>query len=186
MVRPATTRKSRSPYAISLSPLPNLPPVNHGGAGVLDVVHVGGFAERPRLRRVQAELKPEGLRARLDRFVRVLRRMLGATEDIHEVDRLLDLSERRHAGNSEHLVAVSRPDRDDSVALVEQILHHAMARLVRVRRRADERDRVRVAEDLCGVAAHSIARSQGLVIVTEISTAEINAPVAIIVPGEAS
>ena len=89
---------------------------------------------------------------------------LGAAEDVDEVDRPVDLGERAHAGDAEHLVAAGRAHGDHAVALREQIAHDAVARPVGLRRRADHRDRPRVAQDLgraCARPTAILARGAG-------------------------
>ena len=75
---------------------------------VLDVVEACLLADRAGVGRVQVELEPEGLRAGLDRLSRVPGRGLLGPEDVHEVDRLVDLGERGDAGDAEHLVRCGR------------------------------------------------------------------------------
>ena len=64
----------------------------------------------------EPELEPHGLRAGRDRLARHVGAGVGAAEDVHEVDRLLDLGERRDARDAEHL-AHERSHRADVVAL---------------------------------------------------------------------
>jgi hypothetical protein len=72
---------------------------------------------------------------------------LGPAEDVDEVDRPVHVEQRRCARDAEHLVAV-RPHRDAVVALREQVAHHAVALAVRRGRGSDDRDRLRVAQQL--------------------------------------
>ena len=156
------------------------------GAEILDVVESCVNTDPPRLGRAKAELEPKRPGACGDGFAGVLRRVLLAAEDVHEVDRLVDLRQGRDARDAEHLVAVARPDGNHAIALLEQVAHHPVTRAVRLRRRAHERDRPRLAEDLRRRAGQSTARSHGLVSTIAIITTLINAPVAMIVPGAAS
>src|SRR5918992_192813 len=130
-------------------------PVDDGGAGILDVVEARFRGDRPRLRRAEAELQPEGLRARGDRLPCVLRSGVLAAE---------------------HVVAVERPHGDHAIPLREQVAHDAVARPVGVRRGADEGDRLRLAEDLfrgshgfgCGLSCQAMAgwaRTHGITLV---------------------
>ena len=105
---------------------PQMPSVQGGGTGVFDVVEARGFGDPPCLRRADAELKPEAARACRDRLARVLRAELGPAEDVDHVDGFVDLSDRRHAGDAEHLVAVG-PHRDHAVALLQEVGHDAVA-----------------------------------------------------------
>src|SRR5207302_1523409 len=66
----------------------------------------------------------------------------------------LDLRERRDARDAQDLVPVTRPHGDAAVAGLHQVAHDAVARPIRVRRRADDGDRLRLTEDLCGRLAH--------------------------------
>src|SRR5712691_4962148 len=185
---PTKTRRRSRPYDISssLDLAAELQPVDDRGAEILDVVEPCVNADPPRLGRAQAELQPERPRAGRHGLAGVPGCVLLAAEDADEIDRLVDLLQRLDARNTQHLVAVPRPDGDHAVTALEQVAHDAMARAIRLRRCPHERDRPRLAEDLRGRAVQSTARSHGLVSTIAISTTLVNAPVAMIVPGEAS
>ena len=94
--------------------------------GIFDVVQAGGFGDLSGFRRADAELQPEAPGARCRRLARVLRAELRPAEHINHVDRLVDLADRGHAGDAEHLIAVGA-HRDHPVALREQVAHDAVA-----------------------------------------------------------
>ena len=79
--------------------------VHDCGAKVLDVVEVGGLGDLTRLRRADSQLEPQGPGACGDGVVRVLGRELRASEDVDDVDLLLDLRNRSRAAHAEHLFA---------------------------------------------------------------------------------
>ena len=97
--------------------------MHDGGAIILDVLHPGSLGDRPRLRRDEPELEPEGLGAHGGRLLGDNRAKLGSAKDVHEVDRLVDLGQRLSYWDSEDLGAVG-PNREHPVALLEQIPHH--------------------------------------------------------------
>ena len=66
-------------------------------ARVLDVVDAGGLGDRPRLRRDDALLQPDRLRADRDRLAGDLGGVGGRPEHVDQVDRLRDVGERRIA-----------------------------------------------------------------------------------------
>ena len=80
---------------------------------------------------------------------RLIRGGIQLAEDIHHVDGLVDLGEGVHHRHAQH-VAVAGAHRNDLVALLEQVLHHAVRGLVGVGRRTDHRDGARSGEDLRG------------------------------------
>src|SRR5687767_14129901 len=75
-------------------------------AFVLDVVHPGSLGDRPRLRGDEAELEPEGFRAGRGRLLGDGGAELGSAKHIHEVDRLLDVSQGVGHWDAEDLGAV--------------------------------------------------------------------------------
>ena len=91
--------------------------MDDGGAEILDVVETALRGDPARLLRADAQLEPERLRAGVDRLPRVRRGVLGASEDVHEVDRAIDLGQGRDAPDAEHVVAVERAHGDHVVAL---------------------------------------------------------------------
>jgi deaminated glutathione amidase len=128
--------------------------VHHLRALVLDVVDAGRIRDPARLGRDDSELEPQAPRSRGDCLTRYFGAGLLAAEDVHEVDQLLDLCERAHAGNTQDLVAASRPHRNAPVALLEEVTHDGVARTVGLRRRADDGDRARIRHDLRRPSRH--------------------------------
>src|SRR5437588_41574 len=160
--------------------------MDDGRTGILDVVEPALGGDPPCLRRDDPELEPDRAGAGGHGLTGHVRAELGPAEDVDEVDGLTDLRERRDAPDAEDLVAVARPNRYEAVAVLEEIAHHPVARAGRPRRRAHERDRPRVAEDLRRRShRQSTSQSQRRVSASDTSTHETNAPAAIIVPGAA-
>jgi hypothetical protein len=93
-----------------------------GGAEIFDVVQPDGGRDRARLGGADPELEPERARSCRDRVARDVRARLRAAEDVHEIDRLLDLGQRLHARNAEHLVAVPRRHGNHAVAVARRYL----------------------------------------------------------------
>ena len=116
---------------------------------VLDVVDAGRIRDPARLGRDDSELEPQAPRSRCNCLACDFGARLRAAEDVHEVDRLLDLRERVHTGDTQDFVAAPRPDGNAPVALLEEVTHDAVARAVELRRRADDGDRARICQDLC-------------------------------------
>ena len=85
-----------------------------------------------------AELEPDRLRADGDRLVHVAAGVLGAAEDVDDVDRLRHLAQRRVARPPEHLAGV-RVDRHDVVPAREEEARHAVGGAAGIGRAADDR-----------------------------------------------
>src|SRR5215210_2312563 len=124
--------------------------MNDCRAEILDVVDFRFRCDAARLVRTDPQLEPESLRAGFDRFLRVLGRVLGSAKDIHEVEGLVDIRKRLDARHAEHLVAVRRAHRDHAVTLGEEVAHDPVTGPRRIRRSADEGDRLRFTKDLLG------------------------------------
>ena len=90
-------------------------------AEVLDIVEAAFRGDAARFLRPDPQLQPERLRAGRDRLLRMCRGVLGTAEDVDEIDRTVDVGERRDALHTEHVVAVERAHRDDVVALREEV-----------------------------------------------------------------
>ena len=120
--------------------------MNHGRAGVLDVIHPGSLGNEPRLVRPDAELEPERGRTDRRRLTGHVRAELRTPEHVDEIDRLLERRERR----PEALVGAERIHPQDAIADALEVVGDAVARFRRIRRRADDGDRPCVAEDQLG------------------------------------
>ena len=93
-----------------------------------------------------AELHPQHLGADVDRVAGERRNVPGGTEAVDHVHRLGDVLQGRVAGLAEHLL-VPGIDRNDPVAVVEEVLRGEVARPVPARREADHRDDAVLGED---------------------------------------
>ena len=98
---------------------------------VFDVVEAGGSGDGASLGRNDAELEPErpGLRGHSlfgDSWTE-----LRAAEDVHEVDRLVDLGQRGYARDAEHL-AYERANGNHAVAGAEEVAHDSIAGAARL------------------------------------------------------
>src|SRR4051794_29659968 len=117
-------------------------PVNDGRARVFDVVHPGCLGHDPRLLGANAELQPERRSADRHRLPGNVRAELRSSEHVDEVDRLFE------RGQGRPVVGAERVDAQHPVADALEVARDAVARLRRVRRGADDGDRLRVPQDL--------------------------------------
>src|SRR5829696_854078 len=118
-------------------------------AVVLDVGETGVLGDGAGLGAGDAELEPEGAGAAGDRLAGHLGGVLGAAEDVDDVDRLGDLVEGGdHRDAEDLLLGALGVDPEQAVALVVEVPGDLVGRAVGVGREADHGDRLGVEQQL--------------------------------------
>jgi hypothetical protein len=117
------------------------------GALVLDVVQSGLRGDGASLGRDDAQLKPKSFGSGGYGLLGHGGAELRSAKHIHEVDGLLDLGQRSDAGDAQDFLDEGSYG-DHTVPLRQQIAHDAVARPRWIRGRADQRNCVRLRQDL--------------------------------------
>ena len=121
---------------------------------VLDEIHASLLRDPASVGRPDPKLEPERAGADRRRLPRHVRAELRPPEDVDQVDGLLELRETRHARDAEDLAPGLRVHGQHAIPDAHQVIHDAVARPPRIRRRPHYRDRPRIAQDL-GRAPHA-------------------------------